>query len=250
MINWIMAILVFIVALAGAVWPLWMDSRDAERNWLIDGEAFARGIFLSAAVIHMLPSAEHDFALAAGNSHYPYTFVIAVLTVFLMALLRQVALRICQHKSTSIHHHWQPYLLMLVLCIHSLIVGGALGNTPALASFIVLSIAVLAHKGAEGFALSTNMQNCQLSIAHIWRLIIAFALMTPMGMIAGHFMQMDAATLNAHITLAVFNAVAAGTFLYVATDEVLSNNVGKSSVTSVCYFGAGIILMAVVAIVL
>ena len=118
-----------------------MGDKTRTRRYLIDGEALARGIFLGAAIIHMLPDAASPFYCnAVGNIAYPYTFVIAIIVVWLLSLLRQVGLRICQHQSHSVpHRHWQPYLLMLVLCIHSFIVGGALGVSDNVASILVLT---------------------------------------------------------------------------------------------------------------
>lgn len=251
MITIFVAILIFIVGISGGAWPIIFGDKSRTRRYLIDGEALARGIFLGAAIIHMLPDAASHFTDVVGDVDYPYMFVIALLTVWLLSLLKQVGFRICQdHASQIPHQHWQPYLLMLVLSVHSFIVGGALGISDNVTSVLVLTLAVVAHKGAAGFALSTNMRRCSLPKQHIWPLITIFALMTPLGIFVGHGMSTYLAGHDGELVLAIFSAVAAGTFLYVAMDEALSNDVAQTSVTSTCYFGAGIIIMALVALVL
>ena len=101
----IIALIIFAVGVAGGAWPILLGDKPDARRWLIDGEAFARGIFLSAAIIHMLPDAEANLVEAVGKVNYPYTFMIAIVTVWLLCLLRQTALRICQHTSSQIHRH-------------------------------------------------------------------------------------------------------------------------------------------------
>ncbi len=245
-----LALIIFAVGVAGGAWPIVLGDKPNARRWLIDGEAFARGIFLSAAIIHMLPSAEQGLHDALGRVTYPYTFVIAIVTVWLLYLLRQAALRICQHTSSQIHRHLQPYLLLLVLCIHSIILGGALGISDSVANTVAIATAIIAHKGADSFALLINMRRCQLSKNQLWYAVIFFAWMTPLGMLMGYGLHMYLTTPQGQLMLAIFSAIAAGTFLYVAMDEALSSNVGDASMVSVCYFGLGIALMALIAVVL
>lgn len=247
----LIAIIIFLVGVAGGAWPIIIGKKPDARQWLIDGEAFARGIFLSAAIIHMLPDAEESLHAAIGDVHYPYTFVLAIVTVWLFNLLRQAALRICQHTSSHIHQHIQPYSLMLVLCIHSIIFGGALGISDNIANTIAIAMAVIAHKGADSFALVINMRRCQWPTTRLWIMLVFFACMTPLGMVLGHGLHMYLETTSGQLALAIFSAIAAGTFLYVAMDEVLSNSVsGNASIVSVCYFGLGIAVMALVAMAL
>ena len=94
------------------------------------------------------------------------------------------------------------------------------------------------------------MRRCHLSSKHIWLLITIFALMTPLGIFIGDSMSGHLTGYHGQLALGIFTAIAAGTFLYVAMDEALSNNVAEASIISACYFGVGIIVMALVALVL
>ena len=84
-------------------------------------------------------------------------------------------------------------------------------------------------------------------------MIILFSLMTPLGMLLGagldHYLNVN----SGHLTEALFNAIASGTFLYIATlDDIHmsghEHDVKKHLFFKVSYLAAGLVLMAIVAI--
>lgn len=56
------------------------------------------------------------------------------------------------------------YALLIVLSIHSIIAGMALGTETAIVGAVVILVAILAHKGTEAFALGVSLLRGGLSL--------------------------------------------------------------------------------------
>ena len=80
-----------------------------------------------------------------------------------------------------------PYLLLTTLSIHSLIAGVALGTDEEQSSFLVLLIAILAHKGSAGFALGTTFQRAGMAVRRALPALLFFACSTSVGVVLGLF---------------------------------------------------------------
>ena len=116
-----------------------------------------------------------------------------------------------------------PYLLALVLAIHSFFAGVALGVEGHLATSLALVIAILAHKGFAALALSTSLIEGHIDRRLHYRMIAIFAWATPLGMLGGMFLRARLTGANADIFEGLFDALAGGTFLYVAAMEIISD---------------------------
>ena len=77
-----------------------------------------------------------------------------------------------------------PYLLLLTLSIHSLIAGLTLGISTASGATVLL-IAILAHKGAAGFALGSTFRDAQVPPRTRIPALMVFVGSTPLGVILG-----------------------------------------------------------------
>ena len=208
------------------------------------GEALASGIFLGAGLIHMLGEANRGFANA--NIHYPIAYVLCG-TVFLILLL-------LEHIGTELKHHTShsnnsiAVLSVAMLAIHSLLEGTALGITSELAETLILFFAIIAHKWAASFALSLQINKSSLPLSTKITLFVIFAVMTPLGVLFGIYIHNMT---DSQLALPVFNALAAGTFLYIGTLHGLSRAVMVERCCDVKEFSFAIIgftLMAVVAV--
>jgi zinc transporter 1/2/3 len=135
--------------------------------------------------------------------------------------------------------------LFLVLSIHSLLAGMALGVEAHPAQAIAILVAIVAHKGSAAFALGLRSTD-----SHYWRRMITFALMTPIGVVLGTAITLLLQSQSEQRFEAVFDAIAAGTFLYVALSEILpgeledNEHVHRAMISTV----AGLLLMAVLAL--
>lgn len=209
----IAALIIFLVSLIIAIYPIKKKRVSTHSESIELGEALASGIFLGAAFFHMLPESISLFNNLYGPAHYPFAELICVSGFLLLLFLERLSLSFSSLQSKNS----VPYILTLILIIHALTEGAALGIGPTFSETLMLFIAIMAHKGSESFALSITLLRHELPVRHILLIVIFFSLMTPIGISAGTFINHTAFAENGGLVEAVFNAFAAGTFLYIST---------------------------------
>lgn len=209
----IAALLIFLISMVIAIYPLKKKNAPAHTESAELGEALASGIFLGVAFFHMLPDAIKSFEHLYGTLTYPIPEAVCVGGFLLMLLLERLSLANTSVKS----NHSVPYILAMILVIHALIEGAALGIGATFSETIMLCIAILGHKGSESFALCTTLLRHQLPFRRIVLIVIFFSLMTPLGIMCGTTINLYAQAGNGELVAALFNAFAAGTFLYIST---------------------------------
>lgn len=202
----IAALIIFIISFVIALYPLKKQRAFKQTESTQLGEALASGIFLGAALFHMLPDATQIFAHLYPGLSYPLAEVICVSGFLLLLLLERLLSR------NSI-----PYILTLTLIIHALTEGAALGIGSTLSETLMLAIAIIAHKGSESFALCVILLKHQLPFKRIMLIVIFFSLMTPLGVCLGAVINQFAMARDDAVIAGIFNAFAAGTFLYIST---------------------------------
>ena len=252
--------LIAIVGTAGVFAP-WLAARHAGGNAIAYGNSFAGGVLLAAGLIHLLADASDGFATVYPTLDYPAAYAVATLAFLLvLGLERVIPLAM---KSTSRSDSPEaaalleagqggglaPYLLLLTLSIHSLIAGLTLGISTA-AGATVLLIAILAHKGAAGFALGSTFRDAQVPPKTRIPALMVFVGSTPLGVILGG-VAADTFGGDGGAAEAWFKAVAAGTFLYIATldivrEEFFPGGTNRGRRLLWAFGGAG--LMALVAV--
>ncbi len=204
------------------------------------GNTFAAGIFLGAGLIHMLPDAAEGFS-ALLQSDFPFASFITALGFLLILFIE---------KSMSSSKENITYVLIFVLSIHSIIAGIALGSEIIMAQSIIIAIAILAHKGSAAFALGVNMIKSKLETRKIAKLIIIFSIMTPFGILIGVLLTH---VLDGHaikFSIATFDALAAGTFLYIAIMDIFNEEFKERTdiYLKLLFSILGLLLMALLAI--
>lgn len=242
--------LIFLVALICGLIPILLKENGFTKHLLFFGEIFSCGVFLGAGLIHMLPTAEKSFSSALAYS-YPYPFVICAFTILLLSFIEQGVTSFFTHHQRSTTPTWMPYLLSILLSIHSLLAGSALGIQNNISSFLVIFVAIIAHKGAEAFALGINMYQHNLRKPIITKLILLFSLMTPVGVLLGSSLLHFLNTNSGYVFAGIFNSIAAGTFIYIATfnhERIEEQEIEMPKILHIGYFSLGIILMAVIAV--
>jgi len=116
-----------------------------------------------------------------------------------------------------------PLILLIILSVHSVLAGTAMGLESSLFSTIIVFVAIIAHKFFAAFALGISMQDSNVTGSTFQRRMITFSLMTPLGIVVGAVLSQILES-NAALTIeAVFGAVAAGTFIYVAVLEIIDD---------------------------
>jgi len=207
------ALIIFISSLVAVIYPIRTHLSRPHSESLEMGEAFASGIFLGVAFFHMLPASIASFHRLWGTVNYPVAELICVLGFISLLFLERLALVThCDKETTGI-----PYILTLMLMIHSLIEGCALGINATFTESLMIFIAIMAHKGSASFALCVTLLRHHISLRNIFAIVLFFALATPVGIFLGTTLDALSYLEKGQLLEAIFNAFATGSFFYMAT---------------------------------
>lgn len=212
----IAAMLIFLVSIATAIYPLnqLKTQREIDHTESFElGEALASGIFLGIAFFHMLPSSIAAFHQLFNTINYPIAEIICMVSFSLLLFLERLSL----DRSLLSFQKIIPYTLALILIIHSLTEGAALGVSNTGTEALIVFIAIIAHKSSDSFVLCMILMRYHFPIIRIVTIITIFSLMTPVGIGLGTLISLFAQSFNGQLAEATFDAFAAGTFLYIAT---------------------------------
>ncbi|HLB42745.1 MAG TPA: ZIP family metal transporter [Gammaproteobacteria bacterium] len=212
----IAALLIFLVSIATVIYPLnkLRTHREVDHTESFElGEALASGIFLGIAFFHMLPNSVTTFQQLFTNINYPIPEIICMIGFSLLLFLERLSLDRSMFKS----QHIIPYTLALILIIHSLTEGAALGISSTGTEALIVFIAIIAHKSSDSFVLCMILMRYHFPFWRIITIITIFSLMTPMGIGFGTLASLFTQSFNGQLTEAIFDAFAAGTFLYIST---------------------------------
>lgn len=237
-------ILIFLIALLSGIYPFFKRVTQKSFNFQA-GEALACGIFLGAGLLHMLADAGRSFAVLGYT--YPFSFLLAGLTFLILLLLEHTGREIYEHQGEASPGF--AVLACLMLSTHSFLEGAALGLSASFSVFLVIFLAILAHKWAASFALAVQITKTSLSIRSGLLLFLMFAVMTPLGIAVGSCVSQGIQA--ASLPTAVFSALAAGTFLYLGTLHGLSRSIMVDrccNLANYLFVMVGFAIMAIVAI--
>lgn len=214
--KFLAALLILIVTLIAVIYPIKSRRFPAHNPVLELGDAFASGIFLGAALFHMLPDSINAFSVLLPNSHFPLAESFCAAGFLLLLFLERLS-EFTHHSDHQHPHHVLPYMLAIILVVHSLVEGAALGVNSTFAQTLIIFIAIIAHKGSESFALAVVLNRSHLSLKGVLYTIAIFACMTPLGIALGAYVTEILHSQSGLLITALFNAFAAGTFLYMST---------------------------------
>ncbi len=235
MIGVKLALLVALLAAALVCGALPLRRRggaDPGAARLLDwGNACAAGIFLGAGFVHMLPDATDAWQRLGWS--YPIGTLLAAVAIVAMLLFEHVLPPEDAHHALHAPsaNRFGPldsrtgspravYAILTALSIHSLLEGLALGAQRELRSALVIFAAILAHKSVEGFALGVSLARNAMPGARAAALLALFAAATPVGIVVGASVDVFGGPVRL-ICEATFLSLAAGTFAYVATLDIL-----------------------------
>ena len=239
------ALILLAITLIAGYYPFHKRHNTTHELELPWAEAFTSGVFLGAGLLHMLSDANQRF-LATGHN-YPWAFLIVGITFLALYILEETARYYQRHQ--TMQQALFAVIATLMLAIHSLLEGTALGLSSNLWMAVLIFIAIFAHKWAAGFALAVQINKTGLGLLNRASLFIAFALMTPLGIVLGDWIHHHTAT-NTLIE-PIFTAMAAGTFIYLGTLHHIGHRCSSPKQTLPRYFFfmvSGFALMALVAI--
>lgn len=269
------AIVTFAFGLIGGLMSLRLRRQQNSSQVFSFGNSFSGGVFLGAGLLHLLPESIERLDHSVTGINFPLAYLVCaggfVLTLFLEKALIFVNIyrnkdnkirdnknkenrikdnkirdnRIKDHKSVV-----YPYILTVILSGHSIIAGLALGTQQAVDFALIILIAIIAHKGSAGFALGVNLLKANLGPKSIKFILLTFSLMTPLGIFAGLLLSLDHELLGPKIVGGLFDALAAGTFIYISIVNIITVefSVNSHRLRKFMYLCLGLLFMAVIAI--
>ena len=260
--TWVLLVYAALIAIMGGfgVAAPWILNKGQGRRIVNYGNSFAGGVLLAAGLIHLLGDANEGFTTAYPDLDYPAAYAMATLAFLVVLGLERVIPTASKSpvpdddpESAALlaaggGSGLAPYLLLLTLSIHSLIAGVTLGISSAAGAGVLL-VAILAHKGAAGFALGSTFREARVPLKTRFPALMVFVGSTPLGVILGGLaVTMLGAGSAAE---AWFKSIAAGTFVYIATldivrEEFFPGGTNRLRRLLAAFLGAGI--MALVAI--
>ncbi|HEY7559785.1 MAG TPA: ZIP family metal transporter [Candidatus Binatia bacterium] len=171
--------------------------------------SFSAGVLLGAVFFHMIPEAGKFLSDGLG---------LAVLAGFLLIFIleRFVFVHACEERDCDIHQMGIPAFLGISL--HSLLDGVALGAgliIPQLGPVVLL--AVIIHKMPDGISISSILLSVGWNRRTVGFLSLLFSLTTPVGALVAY---LSLSTVAAE-SVAVAIGISAGTFLAIATADIL-----------------------------
>jgi solute carrier family 39 (zinc transporter), member 1/2/3 len=207
--KWLAATCILISALIAGWLPFRQSDHGTHARFPLS-KAFSAGIFLGAGLLHMLHEAIIEFSQL--GFHYPLAPLLAGGTFLVLLWLEHIGRELEHH-----HNYSDPPVAILatfMLCFHALFEGSALGVSPELATSMVLFTAIMAHKWAASFALASHLATSDLSHRNQYILFVIFCITTPAAII---ITTASLETTALPWLTPTFNALAAGTFLYIGT---------------------------------
>lgn len=247
-IKLISALAIIAVGLMGGMIPIVARRFEDSRRFFSLGNAFAGGVFLGAGFIHLLPDGAEKLRVV---SDYPIAGLLATAGLALLLLIDRV---IFSHHDLEEEAGQEagayPYVLTIILSVHSIIAGTSLGLETHVSTSVVILLAILFHKGSAAFALMVSLHNAGMGVARQKRILGLFVMMTPLGLLAG---TAASAALSGNLATLIegsFDALAAGTFIYVAVLDIIDEELAKEGdkVFKFCLIVAGIMLMGLLAL--
>lgn len=197
---------VIFISLIGGFLPLLRDLSQRALALLL---SFSAGVLLGAVFFHMLPEIGRVLADDMG-----WPILGGFLLIFVME--RFVFVHACEERGCDIHQMGIPAFLGISL--HSLLDGIALGAglmLPQLGPAVLL--AVIIHKMPDSMSLSSILLSAGWERRKVARLGLLFSLTTPLGALLAFLFLRELS----EETIAVALGVSAGTFLAIATADIL-----------------------------
>jgi len=181
--------------------------------------AFSGGFLLAIAFIHFLPELYAEQHTSIG---------VWVLLGFLVQLFLEYFSGGIEHGHIHAHANKKiPYGLLISLSIHSFIEGIPLANnTLHEHDHLVghhhdsLLLGIILHQLPVAIALMTLLRKSLIKSSTSWMHLIAFGLMTPLGLIFGKLIPMNSSIPFMDILL----ALVVGMFLHISTTIIFETN--------------------------
>lgn len=207
--NWSYLILILAATIGGGIIPITV--KRLHPNLSVYLLAFTGAFLFGITIMHLLPEVYEELGHKAG--------IYILLGFFLQVFLQQLSHGM-EHGHTHLpsnqHHHLSITPLLAGLSIHAFMEGIPLGlrfsDRSALPSLVM---GVAAHKIPEALTLMTVMMHSHQPRARLWRILMLFALVTPLAAVLAGQLGSRSATVSQ--SLVFLTALVIGAFLHIST---------------------------------
>jgi zinc transporter 1/2/3 len=231
-------LLFFVVGFVSSILPFYSDKVQGRctnnvEKWMSLANTFGGGVLLAVGVMDLLNDSVVD--LAEINSVYPMSCSLAALSYLILlgfeSLIFPYSHRNAPSESFSPGTSYtelksnkkagnaaKAYLLALSLTFHTVLEGIALGILSSLTTVVNVFLGIIFHKFAAGLALGIYCHREELTKCQAMPVVISFSIAAPIGVGIGMGIQ----SMSGDIVIGCFLALAAGTFIYISTTEIVS----------------------------
>ena len=187
--------------------------------------AFSGGFLLAVIFQHLLPElygAHHGHEHHSDEALPVFQVGIFILLGFLVQLVLEYFSGGIEHGHVHVHKgQAMPWTLFISLSVHSVIEGIPLGNMLQIGTDTAQQAAfngsflwgIILHQVPVAIALMTLLLATKLTRGQSWMILLAFGLMTPIGVLLGLGITTQQLGLNVQLIL----AVVVGMFLHIST---------------------------------
>lgn len=179
---------------------------------------FSAGVLLGVSFLHMMPEAYDHL----GSSRAGLFILLGYFSIFLLE--RFVMVHPCDEDGCD--YHTLGLAALAGFSFHSFLGGVALGSSlliPGLATAVF--IATIVHKGPEAFSLTSLLVLGHERRSKVLGLIALFSVMVPLGVFLAVF---ELPNLGESV-VGIAVALSAGTFLHLATGDLLPGTHSKGA---------------------
>ena len=240
------AVAIITVASIGGVIPIMARRMGDSRRFFSLAGGFASGVFLGAGLIHLLPDGLEKLR---SLSSYPLGGFLATVGLAMLLLLDRVVFSHDRERGDG-GSRASPYVLTIVLSVHSIIAGVTLGLETQISTSVAILLAILFHKGSEAFALIVSLHGSGVDSEKQKSVLRLFVFMTPLGLLVGTLASAQLSGVAATIAEGAFEALAAGTFIYVAVLDIIGDELSfdEDKGAEFALVATGIAFMALLAL--
>lgn len=132
-----------------------------------------------------------------------------------LSISEEPAAPVSLFSKTFTHLSIPALSLYIILDVHSVIEGLALGIIGTKKGVIALACAVGGHKPLEAFALGLILLKSRPMVWFYWTLSVVYVLMSPIGIAIAIYLSKG----ENFLLIGIFSAISAGTFSFVGCDE-------------------------------
>lgn len=227
------ALVIFFITFLSALFPLIWEKKSIKLDPLL---SFCSGVLIATAFLSMLPAAVKINPESAG---------LYILVGFLLLYVMEKFLMVHPCQEHSCVSHTVGISAFIGLSLHCILTGFALGLAIHSAETIQILTpfltAIIAHKIPESFSLSTLLIRSKMKTTTVVMFLLCYCLMTPIGLYFSK-LSMD---LTISTPLYVLFSVSTGTFIYIASSDILPqlHNHGRFKYFHLFLFILGVFLI-------